>query len=536
MARLRIRVELSRGGQGVPLHKLSGVVEEARKFFEMLSEDVHIDVRQGEWLGVDFDRDSLNFTAEYVGPVTAGQVDAFHAAFAGTTSLRRGTIAQFARITDAIGEEELVGFGLYQSEEINEPTEWRCLSRRDALQISQEIQYLADTSEAFSGDSHLPAVRDPDLGARLFGDRRDRAVEHTRWAEYVREVESNLSSRLTRVENTVQKHTGLIGDLRTQAAATEESFRGLLSAVESFCNQAAQQIERIPTAGLQAPPPRAAVAGASAGDLSSTAGPFPAQPLEAHAASSLEAEAPLIQNLHAAEEQPRIAEIFQPGASSAAAAAAPARAAQPFEPDPAEDIRAVFASAASSMESSTQPEPAAPSGFAGVIHRLTRPENGMLLALTAAVACIVIVLGAWLLWPSHSGPSLTQNVSAESSPTPAAAKPAAAPAIPAAAPSADAANASAPARKPGEMELVLESTEPVWISLTDATGDRVLSQLLVPGSPRTVMVQKSATLRVGNAGGLSARLNGKPIGTIGAHGKVMDVVFSNGSFRVVPVA
>jgi len=38
MARLRIRIELSRGGVGVPLHKLASVVEEAQKFFHMLSE------------------------------------------------------------------------------------------------------------------------------------------------------------------------------------------------------------------------------------------------------------------------------------------------------------------------------------------------------------------------------------------------------------------------------------------------------------------------------------------------------------------
>src|SRR6185437_15308397 len=123
MARLRIRIELSRGGVGVPLHKLASVVDEAQKFFHMLAEDVHVDQNKGEWLGFDFDNESLNFTAEYVGPVTPGQVEAFYAAFDGTTPLRRATIGQFARITEAIGEDELIGFGLYQSEGEPEPTE-----------------------------------------------------------------------------------------------------------------------------------------------------------------------------------------------------------------------------------------------------------------------------------------------------------------------------------------------------------------------------------------------------------------------------
>src|SRR5258707_7498908 len=128
MARLRIRVELSRGGVGVPLHKLASVIAESQKFLTLLTEDVHIDKQRGEWLGFDFDRESLNFTAEYVGVVTSTQVEAFNASFDGTTSLRRDTIAQFLQITDAIGDDEVIGFGLYhagppQDGDTAEPTE-----------------------------------------------------------------------------------------------------------------------------------------------------------------------------------------------------------------------------------------------------------------------------------------------------------------------------------------------------------------------------------------------------------------------------
>ena len=77
MARLRIRIELSRGGAGVPLRKLASVIAESQKFLNLLTEDVRLDKQKGEWLGFDFDCESLNFTAEYVGPVTAPQVEAF---------------------------------------------------------------------------------------------------------------------------------------------------------------------------------------------------------------------------------------------------------------------------------------------------------------------------------------------------------------------------------------------------------------------------------------------------------------------------
>src|SRR5579863_7910125 len=245
MSRLRIRIELNRGGVGVPLHKLASVVDEAQKFFQLLTEDVKIDQSQGEWLGFDFGNESLNFTAEFVGPVTAEQVAAFHAAFDGTTSLRRATIAQFARITESIEQDELIGFGLYMQDDGNEPTEWRCLSRRDALRITEEIQMLIQASGEGGSESHLPVVTNTGAGARLFSDRRERGLESAKWAAYVREVEANMDRRLTRVENVIEGQGGLIEDLHVKSTATEDSVRKLLTAVEGFCAQTTRQLEAI---------------------------------------------------------------------------------------------------------------------------------------------------------------------------------------------------------------------------------------------------------------------------------------------------
>src|SRR5580704_10875531 len=245
MSRLRIRIELNRGGVGVPLHKLASVVEEAQKFFCLLTEDVQIDQTKGEWLGFDFGNESLNFTAEFVGPVTAEQVAAFHAAFDGTTSLRRATISQFARITDAIEQDELIGFGLYLSDEDNDPTEWRCLSRRDALRITEEIQLLIAASGEEERESHLPAVSTSGAGARLFSGRRERGIEAAKWAAYVREVEANVDRRITRVEQALEGQSGLIEDLHVKSSSTEDSVRKLLTAVEGFCAQTTRQLEAI---------------------------------------------------------------------------------------------------------------------------------------------------------------------------------------------------------------------------------------------------------------------------------------------------
>jgi TonB family protein len=243
MARLRVRLELNRRSPGVPLDKLASVVEETRKFFHLLAEDVHIEAERGEWMASDFDSESLNFTAEYSGVVTAEQARAFGAAFAGATSLRRATIAQFTRIADFLGEDELVGFGLYQSDEETEPSEWRCLSKRDAQRFGQEIQLLAEAAGESQPEAALPAVMTGSVaGRRLFKDRREREAVAADPSKLIREVESNLSRRIGLLESEVAAQTRRLSETGTTPSAPDERFQQLLSAMETFWAQAPRQM------------------------------------------------------------------------------------------------------------------------------------------------------------------------------------------------------------------------------------------------------------------------------------------------------
>ncbi len=161
------------------------------------------------------------------GRCSAEQVRAFYAAFDGVTSLRRATIVQFTRIADAIGEDELIGFGLYGSDQEAAPGEWRCLSRRNALRIADEIQVLQGVAGESDQETHLPAAIDSEAGARLFKQRHDRGAagsDQAKWAGFVRAIESNLGNRISRLENEVESHSGMIRDLRESSAVTEESF------------------------------------------------------------------------------------------------------------------------------------------------------------------------------------------------------------------------------------------------------------------------------------------------------------------------
>jgi hypothetical protein len=420
------------------LHKLASVIAASQKFLNFLAEDVRIEKQRGEWLAFDFDRESLNFTAEYVGAVTSPQVEAFNAAFDGTTSLRRDTISHFLQITEAIGEDEVIGFGLYQAEDA-EPTEWRCLSRRDALRIAEEVQVLLGSGQA----PHLPVASDPGLGARMFGERRERTGQQNRLAEYVREVESGLSSRLQRVETQVQKHSGLIQELHEHSSATETSFRNLLSTFESFCNQATLNIERMSPLALL-PPARAASA--------------PRSKLRGLAIAGigvmLAAGVMIGISLWPARQATTKTDLH------------PSAAYKPST-EPA------TVSAASVQE--RVPSPLAPPANAGA----HVPDAHAAGALSSSQS------------PSNQPPGAGSS-----------------------------------------MEIILNATEPTWISMKDQDGQDLFAQLLVPGSARTVNLQGGGTLRTGNAGGLAVRLNGNPIGPLGPSGKIREVRFKNGGFTI----
>jgi TonB family protein len=234
MARLRVRLELNRRSAGVPLDKLASVVEETRKFFHLLAEDVHIE-GEAEWVASDFDPEALNFTAEYSGAVTAEQVRAFGSAFAGATSLRRATIAQFTRIADFLGEDELVGFGLFQADAETEPSEWRCLSKRDAQRFGQEIQLLAQAAGESQPETALPAVMNGSVaGRRLFKDRRERETLAADPAKLIGLLESEVAAQARRLKETRALGPG--------PEVPDERFKQLLSAVEKLSEQGPKQM------------------------------------------------------------------------------------------------------------------------------------------------------------------------------------------------------------------------------------------------------------------------------------------------------
>ena len=504
MSRLRVRIELNRGGVGVPLLKLATVVQHAQSFFRMLGDDVHIDQSQGDWLGFDFDHESLNFTAEFVGAVTQEQVVAFHSAFDGTTPLRRATIAQFARIADAIEEDEVIGFGLYLNEG-DDPGEWRCLSRRDALRIAEEIQVLLGAGQV-GQESHLPVAGDVSTSARYLFGRRDRSVDAAKLTGSVRELEANLSKRISRLEDEVADHSSHIHDLRSRSIEAEQSMGRLLSAVEGFCEQAATRLETVTTPALAS----AAAAGVGRTPVESRSLPEAPQP-----------EAPTIDAAPSSDAPPRMDAAPTPDAVLKEAAKTVAEASSPSP------VASLLANAAASPHRTAAP----------VMTAAPFKERPPALWWRSPIVILVgagtvVILLAILLWPTASSTGGGNPVTSASEPAHSASvnTPAPAPVAAAAKPTATTGPAVA-----GTMHVELLASEPSWVSVRGSDGTTLLSGLIEPGKSQSLDIGQSAVLRAGNAGGLTVRANGKSLGPLGPHGAVRDVEFKNGDFQVVPV-
>jgi cytoskeleton protein RodZ len=87
--------------------------------------------------------------------------------------------------------------------------------------------------------------------------------------------------------------------------------------------------------------------------------------------------------------------------------------------------------------------------------------------------------------------------------------------------------AAAPAPTPGEFTVVIQAREESWISIT-ADGETAPSEVLAAGSERTIHGRKEIIIKVGNAGGIDFRFNGKKLDTGGQLGEVKTVTFGPG--------
>ena len=80
--------------------------------------------------------------------------------------------------------------------------------------------------------------------------------------------------------------------------------------------------------------------------------------------------------------------------------------------------------------------------------------------------------------------------------------------------------------------LSLSATEETWLSIT-SDGKQIFSGILRPSQTKTLTGLEVARMKVGNAGGLEVRWNGKPIGPIGPRGQVRVILFTPDNFQIL---
>lgn len=88
-------------------------------------------------------------------------------------------------------------------------------------------------------------------------------------------------------------------------------------------------------------------------------------------------------------------------------------------------------------------------------------------------------------------------------------------------------NAATAPTAPGEFSVVIQAREESWVSAS-ADGKTLSSELLAAGSERALRGRKEIIVKLGNAGGVDLRFNGKKLDTGGQFGEVKTVTFGPG--------
>ncbi|HMD71355.1 MAG TPA: RodZ domain-containing protein [Bryobacteraceae bacterium] len=154
-------------------------------------------------------------------------------------------------------------------------------------------------------------------------------------------------------------------------------------------------------------------------------------------------------------------------------------------------------------------------------------------ALGMVVVAMLGCAGVYAWWSRGRHPmTAPEQTAAASLPLrPAAAQPPQA--LPVAAPTGAVGTAQPEMNPDAAVRVELTAAEPVWVSVrTD--GRHLFSGVLEANQSRVVDANATVLLVIGNAGGVSIQLNGKPIGSVGPKGQVRNVQLTSGGFEIVP--
>ncbi len=90
-----------------------------------------------------------------------------------------------------------------------------------------------------------------------------------------------------------------------------------------------------------------------------------------------------------------------------------------------------------------------------------------------------------------------------------------------------------PTEEAGSVVLKLSATERTWLSIS-SNGKEIFAGILQPSESKTLTGLDRATMKVGNAGGIEVRWNGKVVSPLGTRGQVLTIKITPEDFEIVP--
>lgn len=179
MAKLRVKLILNEGGEGIPLSQLAPISEETEKFLRYLAADAGMTINKSDWIAREFENKSVRFNIEDNGIHNADVIKAFNhkltyvSDFDSSQKTLNGevqhrTLLQYAKIADALSSHEKLSFGLMRPND-KIPFEYKSLTKSAAIDLKATLTEEISYKGTIQGTIHNIAIAD-----LWFNLRRDR--------------------------------------------------------------------------------------------------------------------------------------------------------------------------------------------------------------------------------------------------------------------------------------------------------------------------------------------------------------------------
>lgn len=157
MTRIRLKIELNPGGEGVRLDKLAKISMEIEKFIRFLATDVGASPQLGDFVAKDFYDGSFGSVVEYVNNVDPAAAMRFNSGLRFFSDFKDphgyingefspSTVRQFIELGTVIDSDEVVKLGIIDADAPLDRAEWKSITKVTTLNVDSayNVDYRYD--------------------------------------------------------------------------------------------------------------------------------------------------------------------------------------------------------------------------------------------------------------------------------------------------------------------------------------------------------------------------------------------------------